>query len=670
MKLTKTILIIFFEIIQLFIIIRSDHVQIIRCSEDQKCLENLDEKLMEVIRENLFNSTQPCEHFWDYACGSWTSAPYYDHVDNFGALSNFYADNLIKVLQKLYNRRQDTQELVDQIWKYFLSCKSVESYYLNMAPYLKELPVHEIFGESFQWSVLFREKEGFWQNFKWLKAVAYLRKFGFREIFLQESVGFARNNSLQYVIELKTSRAKTNFENKYKVLQVMEEFGLIMALNNSINYLKLAQELYELDNKLFNLYKRCEQLKQHHFITLGDLHYLFPKIDWTLYFELLLNQVPAPQTPIEYSGNLEYFRDLEIILKQTPNHIQGSYILIRFCQYLMDIRPLISERECLLHTNVMFPVGVNYVYNRFLYKTRLKDEEVLITIFSHLKQEFYKILLENKFSLTAPELQYLQDKLNLMQIKIGNLPLILDDINHYYASVQLDRNNFYHNHLEMLKFRTLQQHQVLLSPLLQPVNLEFYYVNDDISQLRNAPYFIHKRNIIIVPMLFLQLPFYHYAQHPVFQYSLVGWILAHELSHAFDIHGLYFDAWGNENLLGPQISCKTLYLTSVDCLTERSPSLSLNERVADVNGLQLAWQTFFHQFIENGELFGNFSLPKLFFLSFAQFFCGSLPHPIGHDPDDVRVRQSVANIREFAQIFHCSKNAKENPAKKCNIWRN
>ncbi|XP_046810577.1 neprilysin-4 [Lucilia cuprina] len=672
MKLIKINFIIFIQIIELLKAIQSDHVQVMYCEEKQECLENIDQRLLEIIRENMVNSTQPCEHFWDYACGSWTAAPYYDHVDNFGAISNYYADKLIETLNELQHdcigENQNITDLVNQITKYFLSCRNIESYYLPMSPYLKELPVHKIFGDSFKWSQVFGAEGNIWKNFNWLKAVAYLRKYGFKDIFLLESIGFAWNDSLQYVVELKIPHANGNFENKYKVLQIMEEFDLIFAHNNTKNYLKLALELYEFDKDLFGLYTKYEHKKRDHFILLEDLPYLVPAIDWNLYFELLLNQELPPETPIEFSGDLNYFHDLQELIQQTPSKIVGSYVFIRFCQYLMDIRPLITDRECLLHTNVMFPLGVNFIYDRFVYKNRVKDEIILNNIFSELKQEFSKNIQANKFSLTSQEQQYLQDKLKLMQLKIGNLPLHNEDINHYYADVHLIKNNFHYNHLEMLKFRTLQQHRALLNPSLELVNTDTYYVNDDISQLRNAPYFVHQRNMLIMPMLFLQLPFYHYAQHPVLQYSLVGWIMAHELSHAFDAHGLFFDAWGNVNLMGLQLAHKTSYISSVDCLIKYIPTISLNERMADVNGLQLVWQTFAHRIPQYDHVYGDLSLKKLFFINFAQFFCGSLPQPISHDRDDVRVRQSVANIQEFAEVFQCSGEAKENPAEKCNIW--
>ncbi|KAM7343548.1 neprilysin-like 10 [Cochliomyia hominivorax] len=664
--------IIFLQISELLLSIKSDHVQLINCPEDPQCRENMDEHLLMTLQDNMFNETDPCEHFWDYACGSWTSAPYYDHVDNFGAMANNYADKLIHILESLYKTKSKDYEqlkiLLKQLRKYFLSCKASGSYYLEMSRYLRELPVYKIFGESFKWKHIFeKETENIWQDFQWLKSLAYLRKYGFKDIFIWESVGFAWNNSEKYVVELKIPQAKKRFTNKYKILQIMEEFNLIINHNEShINYLNLAHELYQFDKDLMEVYKKYEDQKIDHYISYQDLKLLVSDIDWDLYFRELLNQKLLPESSIEFSGTFQYFHDLQFLLQKTPARIKASYILLTFCQYLMDIRPLITEQECMLHTNVMFPLGVNFIYNKFLYKNRLQDENLLQSIFDQLKYQFSLYIEENKFSLSIKEQKYLLDKLQLMQLRIGNLPLSLPNLNRYYSVIELIKNSFHHNHLEMLKFRTLLQHQ----PLFQTsADFQSYYTYDDISQLRNAPYFIHQHNLLVVPMLFLQLPFYHYALNPVFQYSLVGWIMAHEMSHAFDTHGLKYDAWGNENLFCLQISRKQAYISAVDCLTKHAATVSLNEKMADVNGLQLVWDIFSKEIFQDGGFQGEFTIKQLFFINFAQFFCGSLPQPIGHDRDDVRVRQAIINMREFSQVFKCSKEAKENPSEKCSIWR-
>lgn len=674
MKSRQIKLIFVLKIIFLLGLIRADHVAIIRCAENPECLKNLNWNLINVIKENLGNySESACENFWDYACGSWTAAPYYDHADNFGVMTNYYADNLIETLNQLQqqnyslDKNQNISELVKQVMIYFESCLNSESYYLNMSIYFNEIPLEDMgIKKEFKWHYMFEDNAELWQDFNWLEMFAILRRYGFKDVFVKQTVGFARHNSTQYVLNFKIPSLGIHFENKYRVLEVMEEFDLLFVSKNKQNYRQLAQTLHEFDGDLTNLYKKyAETYKQTYLVTLQDLKILSPELDWSLYFKILLNQPLALGTPVESSIDLQYFQDLLTLIEQKPKRIIFSYLLLRFGKYLMDIRPLVTPRECLLNTNVMFPLGINYIYNRFLYKNRLQDELVLQNMFSDLKQEFSSVLNQNKFSLTQYEIKYLQNKLQKMQLFIGNLPFQIPNLNRYYRAVELNENNFHYNHLEMLKFRTTRQHQALLKPF----DSVTFYINDDIITLRNAPYFVFQRNVLVMPMVFLQLPFYHHQQHPLFQYSLVGWIMAHEMSHAFDGHGLQFDAEGNENLIGLQLARKPLFLSTLQCLTKRLSTISLNERLADVNGLQLAWQAFRkHQTLVSNETDYQF-YSQLFFINFAQLFCGSLPHAIDHDRDDVRVRQTIANMQEFSQVFHCTKETKENPVEKCNIWR-
>lgn len=668
MKLTEIFFIILYQSIVLWPNVRGDHVQIIGCSKEPRCLNNLNKRLLKVIEENLETSTQPCEHFWNYSCGSWTSAPYNDHVDNFGAISNYYADQLIETLRELQWQDSKIATLVNQLMKYFQACKTLKVLSFNFALYLQELPGINIFGKSFRWDHLFQED--IWQDFDWLKAAAFLRRYGLKDLFLQESAGFARHNSQQYVVQLKIPRPQISFRDKYQVLQIMDKFKLSFNSVQAKGFnLQLADEIVQYDNKMQVLYEKFKNVKENYRISLQHLPRLFRRIDWQLYFQLLLKRTFPAETVVEFSGNFDYFEELLALFRQTSKRVQGIYTLLKFCQYLIEIRPTVNDRECMLHTNVMFPVGVEYIYDRFLYRNRIADEKVLQFIFSMLKTEFDKVIRENKFLLSAFEIEQLIEKLQLLRLKIGNLPAVFNDesINYYYSQVQLATNNFYHNHLEMLKFRTWQQHQPLVEPSLSSAGLDSYYVNDDISELRNAPYFIHKRNMIIVPLVFLQLPFYHYAQHPVLQFSLVGWILGHEMSHGFDAHGLDFDGWGNEKSWGNEkLSSGTSFSLAMQCLEEHSAAVSLNERMADINGLQLAYQAFF---LHVPRTLDVLPLKRLFFVNFAQFFCGTLPRAIGHDRDDIRVRQSIANMKEFGKVFQCSATAKENPPHKCRIWK-
>ncbi|XP_061393771.1 endothelin-converting enzyme homolog, partial [Musca vetustissima] len=618
---------------------QADRVSLIKCAEFAACVENVNQETLMVIEEHMYNNTDPCEDFWDYACGSWSEGPYYDHQDTIGAMTNFYADQLIDLVEALEISKEefpDVSRMITKIWQYYESCRGSGDYFLKMSKYLKELRMEKILGD--EWREFFSSgNEVMETDFEWLKSLAYLRTLGLNGLFFKESANFAATNSSHQVVELKIPKAERQFSNKYQIYELFEEFEFNTIFSKQKLW-KLTEAVYGLQRELVQLYRNYEGFTDEmQSMTLQQLKKMERSLNWQLYFEKLVGRPLEPKSLfLEVPENLEYFQDLQNLLKQQDPHTIGWYILANFLQHLNQIKPLINSRNCLLHTNVMFPLGVNYLYTHFLYKNRQKDEKVLSGILKQLKQQFSLYLQENKFQLSAEEIKYLQRKLSAIQLKIGNLPSIIPDLNDYYSDLDLSERNFYANHLQLLQFRFQQQHKAVFQTGISTLEPDTYYVYDDIATLRNAPYFNHPRNELLIPMVFLQLPFYHHRQHPLLQYSITGWIMAHELSHAFDPLGLQFDHNGHRNPLGQEIALNPSFIDSLDCLTESSDTISLNERMADVNGLQLIWDIYSPKIGNKETGTKKFSQQQLFFINFAQFFCGSLPPTHAHDMDNVR----------------------------------
>lgn len=653
---------------------RCDRIDLIRCAEQPWCLSNLNGETLQVIREHMYNSTEPCRDFWDYACGSWKEGPYYDHVDTLGAMTNYYADQLMTALEVLQTSARDFEEIssmVTKIWKYFQACRKAGKYYVEMSNYLKEIPIKRSFGESVhEWKQLFDNNSTIWQTCDWLKLLAILRPYGLNDVFFRESVSFAVNDSSRYILEVRMPEAQKTFRSKYKVFEIFEEFQF-QKLAVTEDLWQMAQQLYAFDKELVELYRRYEESGQNmKIIRVDQLQSPGVYIDWQMYFDVLAEKhVDVHGIPIQVSGKLEYFKDLQMLLQEKDKSLIVWYILMHFFKYLIDAKPLVTDRECLLHTNVMFPLGLNYIYSRFLYKNRDEDEKIMQNIFQDVKEQFSLYLQQNKFLLPEEELEYLTEKLSTVQLQIGNIPPQVPALNEYYAAAHISDGNFFRNHLEMLKFRFQQQHEVIWRSYGGAYLHDYYYVNDDIARLRNAPYFVHARNLLIMPMVFLQLPFYHHSQYSLFHYSLVGWLMSHELSHAFDSYGLNFDAEGNYSPMGHNISQKPRYVKTLNCLIAHKTTTSLNERMADVNGLQLIWDLYSRKFLNTNKLQVLSDVQELFFINFAQFFCGSLPPTSTHDLDNVRVNEALLNLREFTQIFRCTNDNGNTTGNYCDIWR-
>ena len=72
----------------------------------------------------------------------------------------------------------------------------------------------------------------------------------------------------------------------------------------------------------------------------------------------------------------------------------------------------------------------------------------------------------------------------------------------------------------------------------------------------------------------------------------------------------------------------------------------------------------------------NLTHDQLFFLNYAQIWCGSMTPEDAktkilssvHSPGLIRVLGPLLNSVEFASAYSCKKNARMNPDEKCSVW--
>ncbi|XP_017864531.1 PREDICTED: membrane metallo-endopeptidase-like 1 [Drosophila arizonae] len=576
---------------------------------------------MHSIRSNLDRRVSPCSNFWAFACGNWSS----NYVDNFQLAEQRYANAMIAVLTS--NRLRDAPRLFKQLQDYFTACVGHPEEQMQLPPEL-------LSGEAFEWT----------------RATARLRKYGLNGVFFDEMADVAYNDSLSYVVQLKMPVADNNHSPMRPETRLLERD------------LRILREKYGNEEPMLQLW------------MLSKLNKEIPQIEWEVYFQELLEREPG-QLLVQIS-DVEYFRKLGELLRQSSNTAVESYLSERLAQFVKEAKPDSTLQSCIHHMSAVLPLGMNYIYDRYVYRTRSEDMRQLQQLFDSLRGTFAKYLEHNRLELSHEQLSYLHAKLAGMQLKLGNLPNLTSAdygfYNDHYASANFSAGSFAQSFWQALRLRTRLQHL----PLGQPgatLQLKYYYVNDDLVRARNAPYFEHERNTLTVPLVFMQWPFYDHRQHPIFRHSLMGFILGHELSHAFEQEGILFDAAGNEALLGVRIRQKAKFQAALNC-AQHSPTASLKERLADFNGLQLAYDTFFG-LAHDSQRFEyrpydfeqEFLAPQIFHLNFAQFFCGRLPTAINHDMDDVRVNEAELNLHQFSIDFSCTRHQFDSIG--CEMWR-
>lgn len=107
---------------------------------------------------------------------------------------------------------------------------------------------------------------------------------------------------------------------------------------------------------------------------------------------------------------------------------------------------------------------------------------------------------------------------------------------------------------------------------------------------------------------------------------------------------------------------------------------TLNENIADNVGLKAAYHAYvkgLNASEPEKRLPGlNFSPKQMFWISMANSLCGRyrgeyLKTSVYEErisPYKFRVNGPASNLPEFANDFQCNREAKMNPAKKCDLW--
>ncbi|XP_075550234.1 endothelin-converting enzyme-like 1 [Dermacentor variabilis] len=190
-------------------------------------------------------------------------------------------------------------------------------------------------------------------------------------------------------------------------------------------------------------------------------------------------------------------------------------------------------------------------------------------------------------------------------------------------------------------------------------------------------------NQIVVPAAFLQRPLFVRDAPASFNYGSLGHVIGHEIMHAYDVHGINIDEEGFAvSWMLPQSLER--YEDSARCVRKEHDSVLAwrsmvlvddldSENIADFAGARAAYQAF--RSLSGSVRFvrvpGPFYPEQLFFIGFCLKWCDShfaRKSRGRYAPGYARCVVPLRNMREFAEAFHCERNARMNPESKCSFW--
>ncbi|MBV8073133.1 MAG: M13 family metallopeptidase [Acidobacteriaceae bacterium] len=251
-----------------------------------------------------------------------------------------------------------------------------------------------------------------------------------------------------------------------------------------------------------------------------------------------------------------------------------------------------------------------------------------------------------------------------------------------YSSVQIEDNNL------VADVRNAREYEVRrdLAKIGKPVDrMEFRMTPPTVNA-----YYSPAENNINFPAGILQPPFYQSTSDMAVNLGAIGGVIGHELTHGFDDQGRQYDADGNLRDWWVKQDADE-FKKRTDCLVNEysnfSPvegvnvngRLTLGENGADNAGIRLAYMALLGG-IENGSVnkdkLDGFTPEQRFFLGYAQIWCEndrpeSLKQQVRtnpHSPGEFRVIGVVQNLPEFGKAFGCHAGQPMAAANGCRVW--
>lgn len=254
-----------------------------------------------------------------------------------------------------------------------------------------------------------------------------------------------------------------------------------------------------------------------------------------------------------------------------------------------------------------------------------------------------------------------------------------------YEGLQLYADKFFENIVEMRLISAKEEITRIGNPVdknewgMYPSEVNAYYSPSE--------------NQVVFPAGIMQPRFFNHTYLHSMNYGGMGAVIGHELSHGFDDEGSQYNGTGSlqnwwSNATRQQFEQRTQclsrfyskYTLPEDPSVHVNGNLTLGENLADLGGVKVAFFGYHKEkerFDEEEirKVFGM-SSDQLFFVSYAQNWCEvASPEYLKylvttnpHSPGMFRVLGPLSNTPEFSQAYQCPVGARMNPQEKCLVW--
>uniref|UniRef100_A0A8D0HA55 endothelin-converting enzyme 1 n=1 Tax=Sphenodon punctatus TaxID=8508 RepID=A0A8D0HA55_SPHPU len=656
------------------------------------------------ILEALDRDTDPCEDFYQYACGGWIKRnPLPNGHSKWSTFNSIWEQNLAVMKHLLENATfNSSSEAERKAQRFYLSCLKEQK--------IEELgsqPLVDLIEKIGGWNIT-----GPWNESSFMEVLKVVsgtyRALPFFTVYVAADSKSSNSNVIQVPAPGLFLPSRDYYLNKTaneKVLAAyldyMVELGVLLG-GGKASTQEQMQQVLEFETQLANLTipqdERRDDEKFYHKLSIAEMQALAPAIDWLDYMSYALAPLELSNSEPVVLFSREYLQQVSELINVTDKSILNNYMIWNLVQKLslsLDQRFETAQEKllemlfgtkksctprwqtCISNTDdtLGFALGALFVKATFDRHSKKIAERMISEIRTAFEESLDQLDWMDEMTRQAAK-----EKADAIYDMIGFPDFILDvkELDDVYDGV----DSFFQNMLNFYNFSA----KVMADQLRKPPNRDQWSMT---PQTDNA-YYLPTKNGIVFPAGILQAPFYARDQPKALNFGGIGVVMGHELTHAFDDQGREYDKEGN---LRPwwQNSSLEAFKNRTECMTEQygkylvngervNGKQTLGENIADNGGLKAAYNAYKVWLRRNGE---EKHLPalgltnhQLFFVGFAQVWCsahtpessheGLVTDP--HSPDKFRVIGTLSNSQDFVEHFQCPVGSPINPGKHCEVW--
>uniref|UniRef100_A0A8D0F6U2 Membrane metalloendopeptidase like 1 n=1 Tax=Strix occidentalis caurina TaxID=311401 RepID=A0A8D0F6U2_STROC len=631
------------------------------------------------IIQNMDPTADPCKDFYQYACGGWLNRHVIPETSSRYSIFDILRDELEIILK---GRNETTKVMHFCLVSDVVYCTLYRE--INFQRSQRDsLPLLEALTMVGDWPVAsadWNKTKGNAPNWSMEEKLSIMNSRFNKRVLIDMFVwNDDRDSSRHIIYQTFSSQCYTHVVSCVQVREAYLQFMITIAkmIREDKNMPKddsFVQEemakVMELETEIANATTPAEERHDvtllYNKMTLKELQEKFAlnvsEFNWTFFIQGVMSSVGVQVDPEEevVVYGMPYLQELKAILSNFPfprSTIQ-NYLIWR----------LVIDRVSSLSRRFK---DARASYRKALYGTTLEEarwRECVSYVNNNMENAVGAMYVRETFAGESKRM-------------VCSLPFILLYIHSACSArgiplfLNFSEHNYFENILENLRAGA----QKSLKKLRERVD-------QDIISL-SLPLFA------VFPAGILQPPFFSKHQPQALNFGGIGMVIGHEITHGFDDNGRNFDKdgnmldwWSNFSALHfkEQSRCMVYQYGNYTWELAGGQNVSgistLGENIADNGGVRQAYKAYLKWLEREGKepkLPGlNLSHKQLFFLNFAQVWCGSYRPEYAsqsiktdvHSPLKYRVMGSLQNFEAFSEVFRCKRGTAMHPAEKCRVW--